>query len=45
VLITPRVIGNAEQAREITDEYQTKFESLKPILERKENRATTRDHE
>jgi general secretion pathway protein D len=32
VLITPRVIGNAEQAREITDEYQTKFESLKPIL-------------
>ena len=33
VLITPRVIGNAEQAREITDEYQTKFESLKPILE------------
>ena len=34
VLITPRVIGNAEQAREITDEYQTKFESLKPILEK-----------
>lgn len=33
VLITPRVIGNAEQAREITDEYQTKFESLRPILE------------
>jgi general secretion pathway protein D len=33
VLITPRVIGNAEQAREITDEYQTKFESLKPILQ------------
>lgn len=32
ILITPRVIGDAEQAREITDEYQTKFESLKPIL-------------
>ncbi|HXS74026.1 MAG TPA: type II secretion system secretin GspD [Rhodanobacteraceae bacterium] len=33
VLITPRVIGNAEEAREITDEYQTRFESLKPILQ------------
>jgi general secretion pathway protein D len=33
VLITPRVIGNAEQARDITDEYQTKFESLNPILQ------------
>ncbi|HET9834901.1 MAG TPA: type II secretion system secretin GspD [Rhodanobacteraceae bacterium] len=33
VLITPRVISNAEQAREVTDEYQTKFESLKPILQ------------
>ncbi|MEO6968823.1 MAG: type II secretion system secretin GspD [Rhodanobacteraceae bacterium] len=32
LLITPHVIGNAEQAREITDEYQTKFESLAPIL-------------
>jgi len=33
VLITPRVIGNAEKARAITDEYQTKFESLRPILQ------------
>jgi general secretion pathway protein D len=40
VLITPRVIGNAEQAREITDEYQTKFESLKPILEGAKERAS-----
>jgi general secretion pathway protein D len=39
VLITPRVIGNAEQAREITDEYQTKFESLKPILQEPSTKA------
>ncbi|TAN04197.1 MAG: type II secretion system protein GspD, partial [Rhodanobacteraceae bacterium] len=32
VLITPRVIRNPEDARRITDEYQTQFESLKPIL-------------
>lgn len=44
VLITPRVIGNAEDARNITDEYQTKFESLKPILEESQttSRTTTR---
>jgi len=33
VLITPHVIGNPETARAITDEYQTKFESLRPILQ------------
>jgi general secretion pathway protein D len=32
VLITPRIIRNPEDARRITDEYQTRFESLKPIL-------------
>jgi len=32
VLITPRIIRNPEDARRITDEYQTQFESLKPIL-------------
>lgn len=32
VLITPRVIRNPEDARRITDEYQTQFESLRPIL-------------
>jgi general secretion pathway protein D len=31
VLITPRVIQNSEDARDITDEYQKKFESLAPI--------------
>jgi len=30
VLITPRVITNGEQARQVTDEYQQKFESLRP---------------
>ncbi|MGN6328591.1 MAG: type II secretion system secretin GspD [Rhodanobacter sp.] len=31
VLITPRVIGSSEDARRVTDEYQTKFESLAPL--------------
>jgi general secretion pathway protein D len=31
VLITPRVIRSSEDARQITDEYQTKFESLAPL--------------
>ncbi|HEY3521732.1 MAG TPA: SPOR domain-containing protein, partial [Rhodanobacteraceae bacterium] len=33
VLITPHVIGDPETARAITNEYQTKFESLRPILQ------------
>jgi general secretion pathway protein D len=32
VLITPRIIRNPEDARRVTDEYETNFESLKPIL-------------
>jgi general secretion pathway protein D len=31
VLITPRVISSGEDARQITDEYQRKFESLAPL--------------
>jgi general secretion pathway protein D len=31
VLITPRVISNSEEAKQITDEYQHKFESLEPL--------------
>jgi general secretion pathway protein D len=31
VLITPRVITNADEAREMTQEYQKKFESLAPL--------------
>jgi general secretion pathway protein D len=31
VLITPRVITNSEEARQMTQEYQQKFESLKPL--------------
>ena len=34
VLITPRIIRNPEDARRVTDEYQTQFESLKPILQK-----------
>ncbi|HET7557083.1 MAG TPA: type II secretion system secretin GspD, partial [Rhodanobacteraceae bacterium] len=32
VLITPRIIRNPEEARQNTDEYESQFESLKPIL-------------
>jgi len=32
VLITPRIIRNPDDARRVTDEYQTQFESLRPIL-------------
>lgn len=32
VLITPRVVRNPDDARRITDEYENKFQSLKPIL-------------
>jgi general secretion pathway protein D len=32
VLITPRIIRNPEEARRNTDEYESQFESLKPIL-------------
>ena len=31
VLITPRVIRSSEEARQITDDYQQGFESLKPL--------------
>ena len=31
VLITPRVLTNPEEARQMTQEYQQKFESLKPL--------------
>ncbi|TAN04464.1 MAG: type II secretion system protein GspD [Rhodanobacteraceae bacterium] len=32
VLITPRIIRNPEDARRVTDEYETQFQSLQPIL-------------
>ncbi|HET8940550.1 MAG TPA: type II secretion system secretin GspD [Rudaea sp.] len=31
VLITPRVITNSDEARQMTQEYESKFESLKPL--------------
>jgi general secretion pathway protein D len=31
VLITPRVITNSEDAKQITDDYQSEFESLAPL--------------
>ena len=40
LLITPRVISNPEDARTITDEYQTKFQSLQPILQENAAQAT-----
>ena len=41
VLITPRVIRNSEEARQITDDYQEGFESLKPLYAKPQSRATT----
>jgi cell division septation protein DedD len=32
VLITPHIIRDPEDARRVTDRYETQFESLKPIL-------------
>lgn len=31
ILITPRVITNSEEAREMTEEYQQRFQSLRPL--------------
>ncbi|MGA9335966.1 MAG: type II secretion system secretin GspD [Rudaea sp.] len=31
VLITPRVVTNSDEARQMTQEYESKFESLKPL--------------
>jgi general secretion pathway protein D len=39
VLITPRVITSSEEAKQVTDEYQRKFESLAPL--RAASNATT----
>ena len=42
VLITPRVIRNSSEAREITDDYQREFESLAPLrAARAKNAAQT----
>ena len=37
VLITPRVVGNRDEARDITDEFRNKLKSLKPFEESEEN--------
>ena len=31
VLITPRVIASSDDARQVTNEYQEKFQSLAPL--------------
>ena len=31
MLITPRVISSSDEAKQVTDEYQRKFESLAPL--------------
>ncbi|BFI97378.1 MAG: type II secretion system secretin GspD [Rhodanobacter sp.] len=41
VLITPRVIRNSEEARQITDDYQREFESLKPLRAERAAKAST----
>ncbi|WP_158882607.1 type II secretion system secretin GspD [Rhodanobacter sp. L36] len=39
VLITPRIIRSSDDAKQITDDYQTKFESLEPL--RADKKPTT----
>ena len=39
VLITPRVIASSDDARQITEEYQQKFESLAPLRAERAERA------
>jgi general secretion pathway protein D len=41
VLITPRVITNSEEAKQITDDYQNGFESLAPLRARPAPMAAT----
>lgn len=41
VLITPRVISGSEDARQITEDYQNKFESLAPLRASTEHAAGT----
>jgi general secretion pathway protein D len=41
VLITPKVITNSEEARQITDDYQHDFESLAPLRKTASNTNTT----
>jgi general secretion pathway protein D len=41
VLITPKVITNSEEARQITDDYQHDFESLAPLRKTAANTNTT----
>ncbi len=40
ILITPRVIGNSQDAQRITREYQDRFESLKPLRTKFEQAPT-----
>jgi general secretion pathway protein D len=41
VLITPKVITNGEDAKQITDDYQRGFESLAPLRKTVSNTTTT----
>jgi general secretion pathway protein D len=41
VLITPKVITNSEEAKQITDDYQHDFESLAPLRKTASNTNTT----
>jgi general secretion pathway protein D len=41
VLITPRVITNSDEARQITEDYSRKFESLAPLRVKRESSQST----
>ncbi|WP_266156361.1 type II secretion system secretin GspD [Dyella silvatica] len=42
VLITPKVITNGDEAKQVTDEYQQKFESLAPLRDTGKAMPTTK---
>ncbi|HPN80241.1 type II secretion system secretin GspD [Dokdonella sp.] len=43
VLITPQVVSNSDEAREVTDEYKRQFQSLAPLRKAVESRSPASD--
>ncbi|MFA6229148.1 MAG: type II secretion system secretin GspD [Rhodanobacter sp.] len=41
VLITPRVIRGSEDAKQVTDDYQSRFESLAPLRDKAANKVSS----
>jgi general secretion pathway protein D len=39
VLVTPTVVGSADEAQSVTDEYRKRFKGIKPLLEKAERES------